>query len=155
MTYLSFLGLFAILFHFVHCPFPIVIMVLLAPWSCCVGNFVLTMILFQYWSALSGGGGWKTECKIGWHTIFSILHTLIPLVIFCSKRSLPLWTLLAVLWQMCHVCITAWSVTGSVLVIGRPSYPKQKSTIFHVFRGVYGCSTMPETPSGCLVGLSQ
>ena len=72
-----------------------------------------------------------------------------------SNRSLPLWTLLAVLRQMCNVWITAWNVTGSVLVTGKPSYPKQKSTIFHVFRGVYSCSTMPGTPSGHLVGLSS
>ena len=69
--------------------------------------------------------------------------------------SLPLWTLLAVLWQMCHVWITAWDVTGSVLVTGRPCYLKRKSTIFHVSRGVYGCSIMPGTPSGHLVGLSR
>ena len=36
---------------------------------------------------------------------------------------------------------------GSLLVTGRPSYLKQKSTIFHVFRGVYSCSNMPGTPS--------
>ena len=72
-----------------------------------------------------------------------------------GNRSLPLWTLLAVLWQMCHVWITAWNVTGSVLVTGRPSYLKQKSTIFHVFRHAYSCSNMLATPSGRLVGLSR
>ena len=53
-----------------------------------------------------------------------------------SNRNLQLWTLLSVLWQICHVWITAWSVNGSVLLTGRPSYLKQKSTIFLVFRGV-------------------
>ena len=56
---------------------------------------------------------------------------------------------------MCHVWITVWNVTGSFMVTGRPSYLKRKSTIFHAFRGVYGCSTMPGTPSGHLAGLSQ
>ena len=41
-----------------------------------------------------------------------------------SNRSLPRWTLLDVLWQMCHVWITAWNVTGSVLATVRPSYLK-------------------------------
>ena len=43
-----------------------------------------------------------------------------------SNRSLPSWTLLAVLWQVCHVWITDWIVSGSILVIGRPSYTKGK-----------------------------
>ena len=71
-----------------------------------------------------------------------------------SNRSLPSWTHLAVLWQMCHVWITAWSFSGSVLVTGRQIYPKQKSTILHVFRWFHGCSTMSGTPTGRLVGLS-
>ena len=51
------------------------------------------------------------------------------------NRSLPSWTLLAILWQMCHVWITNWIVSGSVEGTGRPSYTKKKSTILHVFRG--------------------
>ena len=53
-----------------------------------------------------------------------------------TNRSMPLWTLLAVLWQMCHVWITSLNVTGYVLVTGRQSYLKQNSTIFHVL-GVF------------------
>ena len=40
------------------------------------------------------------------------------------NRRLPLWTHLAVLWQMCHVWITDWNVTGSVLATDTPSYLK-------------------------------
>ena len=52
-----------------------------------------------------------------------------------SNRSLPSWTLRAVSWQMCHVWITDWIVSGSVEATHRPSYTKEKSTILHVFMG--------------------
>ena len=51
------------------------------------------------------------------------------------NRSLPSWTILAVLWQMFHVSITDWIVSGSIKVTNRPRYTKEKSTILHVFRG--------------------
>ena len=79
--------------------------------------------------------------------IFFSIHGTGHRIICCHNRSWPLWTLLAVLWQMCHVWITAWNVTGSVLVTGIPRYLKRKSTIFHVFRGVNSFSIMPGTPS--------
>ena len=59
----------------------------------------------------------------------------ILVLLFVHNRSLPSWTLLAVLWQMCHVWISNWIVSGSVLVIGRPSYTKGKFGSLHVFRG--------------------
>ena len=46
------------------------------------------------------------------------------------NRSLPFSTLLAVSWQMCHVWLTAWNVTGSFLVTGTPSYLKQNLPSF-------------------------
>ena len=51
------------------------------------------------------------------------------------NRSLPSWTLLAVLLPMCHVWITDWIVSGFIEATDRPSYTKEKSTILHVFMG--------------------
>ena len=50
---------------------------------------------------------------------------------FRHSRSLPSWTLLAVLWQMCHVWIPNWIVSGSVKVTDRLSYTRGKFAILH------------------------
>ena len=47
---------------------------------------------------------------------------------FYINRSLPSWTLLAVLWQMCHVWITYRTSSGSVLMMDKLSRKYQKST---------------------------
>ena len=38
-----------------------------------------------------------------------------------GNRSLPLWTLLAVLWQMCHVWITYGKVRSSTITMRKSS----------------------------------
>ena len=48
-----------------------------------------------------------------------------------SNRSLPSWTLLAVLWQMCHVWITYRTSSGAVLMLDKLSRKYQKSTTWH------------------------
>ena len=48
-----------------------------------------------------------------------------------SNRSLPSWTLLDVLWQMCHEWITDWIVSVSIEVTDRLSYTRGKFAILH------------------------
>ena len=48
-----------------------------------------------------------------------------------SNRSLPSWTLLAVLWQMCHVWITYRTSSGAVLMMNKLNRKCQKSTTWH------------------------
>ena len=45
-----------------------------------------------------------------------------------GNRSLPSWTLLAVLWQMCHVWITYRTSSRAVLMMDKLSRKYQKST---------------------------
>ena len=79
LTYVSFLCLFTIVFPFVHLLFPIFIMVVLAPWSCCGGNLILSMVFSQCWLVLSWGA-WKTEFKIGRCALIPIVSTLFSIV---------------------------------------------------------------------------
>ena len=48
-----------------------------------------------------------------------------------TNRSLPSWTLLAVLWQICHVWITNWIISGSVELTDRLSFTRRKFAILH------------------------
>ena len=48
-----------------------------------------------------------------------------------SNRSLPSWTLLAVLWQICHVWITDWIVSGSIEVTDRLCFTRREFAILH------------------------
>ena len=50
-----------------------------------------------------------------------------------GNRSLVSCSLLAVLWQMCHVWITYWIVSGSLKVITELSNTRGKSTILRAF----------------------
>ena len=61
-----------------------------------------------------------------------------------SNRSLPSWTLLAVLWQMCHVWITYRTSSGSVLMMDKLSRKYQKSTTWHASGSLMtGCWGIP------------
>ena len=54
-------------------------------------------------------------------TYRSGVGTLLYLTKHSSSRSLPSWTLLAVLWQMCHVWITYRTSSGPVLTMDKLS----------------------------------
>ena len=60
-------------------------------------------------------------CQFQDSSVCKPTHDVIIPTVWPTNRSLPLWTLLAVLWQLCHVWITYGTVRSSTITMRKSS----------------------------------